>query len=242
MHPSDLEGNPWMRKLLEFTRWLVEISQDRFPVALSLMRGPSDLLSAMRSASRMCLDLYDFPELVMSVMEQLTVLWIEVANRQSAIIPQYKGGYNFGQIYLWGDRPCGWFQDDAMALISPKYFRKFLLPFEQKLAASLPRSGIHLHPRSLFVVDDLIEIPDLDVIEVNYENPGPSLPDMLPSLIKITNRKRLVLWGEFSEDDFLFLRENLGSRNLCLQINVPTREAALLKMACVEKVWNNNKM
>ena len=51
----------WLEKLVGFTQWLVRLSDGRFPVALSLMRGPADLLSAVRGAEKAIYDLYDFP-------------------------------------------------------------------------------------------------------------------------------------------------------------------------------------
>ena len=235
----DLDNNAWLQKLLEFTQWLVDLSASRFPVSVSLMRGPSDLLSALRGPSQMCLDFYDSPDLVLKVMEKLTDLWIKIAHRQMALIPPFMEGFGFGQIYLWGLKKCAWFQDDAVALLSPKHYRRFLLPFEETIAASLPASGIHLHPQSLFVVDDLITIPDLDVIEINYEPTGPTLKDLLPCIQKIVAEKCLVLWGDFSEEDLSLLKQNVSTGNLCLQINVDFAQSAQSKLALVKKIWNN---
>jgi len=237
--PIRLNENKWLHKLLAFTDRLVALADKRFPVSVSLLRGPSDLLSAMRTPSRMCLDLYDNPDLIMQVLEKLTKIWIEVAHMQMERIPPYLGGYSFGQIYLWAPRQCAWFQDDALALISPVHYRQFLLPYEKQIARSIPVSGIHLHPRSLFVVDDLIEIPELDVIEINYEAAGPSLSGLLNIFKKVTAKKRLVIWGDFDHNDIIFLKKNLSERNLCLQVNVPSSKTAFEKLEMIVDVWND---
>jgi hypothetical protein len=238
-YPVEMKDNKWLDLLLEFTGWLVEYSNGRFPVSVSLLRGPSDLLSALRGPTQMCLDFYDHPDLVLKAMGQITEIGIKTAGRQIELIPSYMNGYSFGQIYLWSPDQCSWFQDDALALVSPDHFQYFLLPFEKRIAASLPFSGIHLHPRSLFVIDDLLSIPDLDVIEINYESFGPSLNEMLQYFIKVTRKKRLVLWGDFSESDLVFLKENLPVKNLCLQIIAPSAEAARTRMMSVSEIWNN---
>ena len=49
---------------------------------------------------------------------------------------------------------------------------------------------------------------------------------MLPNLTKIIQKKGLVLWGDFSDQDLLFLKDNLASQNLCLQMNVESAEKA----------------
>lgn len=239
LHPVRLENNQWLNKLLEFTGWLVELSDRRFPISVSLLRGPSDLLSATRKPTQMCLDFYDHPELILNAMKQITNIWIKTAHLQMDLIPSYMNGYSFGQIYLWAPKKCAWFQDDALALVSPSHYKHFLLPYEVQIASSIPYSGIHLHPRSLFVVDDLIDIPELDVIEINYEPFGPSLNEMLQEFKKILAKKRLVLWGEFSDQDLIFLEHNLPARNLCLQLNVPTVEKAHQKLLSINKIWKN---
>jgi len=239
--PVDLQNNLWLEKLLEFTGWLVELSGERFPVSVSLLRGPSDLLSAVRTPSQMCVDFYDHPDHVLKAMEHITDAWIKTARLQMNIIPPYMEGYSFGQIFLWAPKKCAWFQDDALALMSPDHYRKFLLPFEKQIASSIPFSGIHLHPRSLFVIDELINIPDLDVIEINYESYGPSLSEMLREFDKILKEKRLVIWGDFSVRDLQFLRNNVPSNNLCLQINVPTAELAQQKLIFIKELWNDHE-
>jgi hypothetical protein len=233
----DLGGNAWLEKLLEFTQWLIDFSAGRFPVSAALMRGPSDLLSAMRGSTQMCLDIIDRPDAVKKIMGDLAEFWIKVAQQQIDLIPPFDGGYSFGQIYLWGREKGAWFQDDAVALLSPKHFKQFLFPFEKRIASALPKSGIHLHPRTLFVVDDLLDIADLGVIEVNYEPYGVTLKDMLPYLIKAVRRKRVVLWGDFNEQDLIFLKENLPAQNLCLQMNVGSAEKARSAMALVNSIW-----
>jgi hypothetical protein len=235
--PFDLVENPWLDRLLDFIHWLVALSSDRFPVTASLMRGPSDLLSAMRTPSQMCLDLIDFPDIVAQILERLTGLWIQVANKQLENIPPYEDGYCFGQIFLWGHKKGAWFQDDAVALLSPKHYRQFLLPCEREIAAALPSSGIHLHPGSLYVVDDLVGIPDLDVIEINYESYGVTLEKMMPYLVKVTENKRLVLWGDFNVDDLAFLKNHLSPKNLCLQMNMADAETAKKMMDTVNEIW-----
>jgi len=230
-------GNPWLERLLEFTDWLVELSDGRFPVAVSLMRGPLDLLSAVRGPERMCLDLFDYPEQLDGVLDRLTNIWIQVAHAQLARIPAFEGGYSFSVISLWGHRPGGWFQDDAVALWSPRYYRRYLRACEERLSGCMEATGIHLHPASLFVIEDLVALPDLDVIEVNLEEMGPTLEEMIPYLNRVLEVKNLVVWGDFTAADFLLMKEHLPTRGLALQLMGPTPEEVRARVDEVAKIW-----
>lgn len=83
-------------------------------------------------------------------------------------------------------------------------------------------------------------IPELGVIEINYEPYGVTLSDILSYLKKVTNKKRLVLWVDFTKQDLTFLRQNLSSKNLCLQMNVDSAQSTRLAFHLVSAVWNDN--
>jgi hypothetical protein len=234
---TQIESSPWFAKLLEFTHWLVHRFEQRTPISTSLMRGPLDLLSALRGPERMVLDLFDYPEQVSAALEKLTNVWIKVARAQQAVIPPFEGGFAFGQINLWSRLRGGWFQDDALSLWSPKYHRRHLLPQEIRLAGCLPLTGIHLHPSGLYAVNDLVAISDLDVIEVNYDVGGPPLADLIPSLKTAIQNKRLVIWGDFLQDELRLLYHSLPVQGLALQVIAPSPEAFQQKSAEIQQIW-----
>lgn len=230
-------ANPWLVKLLEFTEGLVALSDGRFPVALALMRGPLDLLSALRGPERMVFDLFDEPQAADQALQRLTAIWQEVARLQAARIPPFQGGYGFSVINLWARKPCGWFQDDAIALFSPAYYRRFLGDCEAQLALSTSITGIHLHPNPLFSLDNLLTMAGLAVIEINLDANGPSVADLLPDFRRILEHKNLAIWGEFSDEDFRLLRENLPARGLALQIMAATAGQVAERVDTLKRLW-----
>ncbi len=229
----------WLQKLLDFVRWLVKLSAGRFPVALSLMRGPADLLAAMRGAERSVYDLYDRPEMLKAILQMITDLWIDVARAQMACIPEFAGGYSFSIINLWGRSPGGWFQDDAIAYWSPSFYRQYARDCEARLSGWSDLTGIHLHSTGLFTVDDLVEMPELDVIEVNLDDVGLRIPQMIPWFQKILEKKRLYIWGALTEEDLTVLRANLPVKGLALQLiaETPERVQALIDRA--KEIWQD---
>ena len=233
-------SNRWLAKLLEFSSFLVKLSDGRFPVSNSLMRGPLDLLAAARGSERMCLDLYDRPGEIDGALERLTDIWIQVAREQASRIPSFQGGYSFGQIDLWGRKQGGWFQNDALALWSPELHLTHARACEERLSRSMDATGMHLHPHSLFAVEELVRMSGLGVIEVNYEKPyGMPLAQMMPHLRRAIESKRLSLWGEFDEVELQLLKDGLPTSGLSLQLIGETPEIVRATVQSVEKIWGS---
>jgi hypothetical protein len=227
----------WLEQLVAFTRWLVDLSAGRFPVALGLMRGPADLLAAVRGASKSIYDLVDLPAHVQRTLSSLTDAWIDTARAQHACIPAFAGGYSFSVQNLWARQPGGWFQDDSIAFWSPKLYRRFAQPCELRLSTCVPVKGIHLHPAALFVVDDLLALPELDVIEINIDDVGPRARDLIPEFRKILARKRLLIWGAFNHDDLVAMCDGLPTAGLALQVMADTPEQVRSLIEEVKEVW-----
>ena len=222
---------------VEFTQWLVRLSDGRFPVALSLMRGPADLLAAVRGAENAIYDLYDFPDQVERLMNVLTDIWISAARAQIAHIPRFADGYCFSIQQLWSRQLGGWFQDDAIAYWSPELYAELARPSESKLSSCMPATGIHLHGPALFTVDHLVDMPDLSVIEVNLDDVGQKIPDMIPRFLQILEKKRLFVWGAFTEADLAMMREHLPARGLALQPIAETPSQMESLIHCVRTLW-----
>lgn len=228
----------WLAKLVEFTDELVKLSAGRFPVAVSLLRGPADLLAAIRGAERCILDLVDTPELVDQAMDSLTDLWIEAARAQQARIPAFCGGYGWNIQNLWSEEPGGWFQDDAIAFWSPTLYRRHAFAREERLSRWAPRTGCHLHSAAIFTVEDLLRMPALGVVEMNLDVSGLTIPDMIPAFRRVLERQRLYIWGAFSDDDLALMRQELPARGLALQLMADTPEQVRGMIERVRSLWS----
>lgn len=210
--------NPWLKKYLEFTEKLVELSNGRFPVGQPIMRGPTDIIGAMIGQTEMIYFIYEHPELVEEFIERVTTVFLDVIKRQKEIIPVFHAGSSIGFYHLWTPGSCVWYQDDLSAILSPELYDRYFIDAGRRICSAYDRSLIHLHPSSFFIVDDLLKLDELDVIEVNKDIGGPSIEEMLPVLKKIINKKRLLIWGDLTIKDLAILRENLWVDGLFLNI------------------------
>ncbi len=227
----------WMEKLVEFTDWLVKLSDGRFPVAVSLMRGPTDVLAALRGAQDSVLDLVDHPQSVVPILEGITDLWVQVAQAQLSRVPLFAGGHGWSVQNLWSDEPGVWFQDDAIAYWSPKLYQTYAWPYEKKLSESIARTGVHLHSASIFTVDGLLKMPSLGVIEMNLDVTGKTIPEMIPAFRKILETQRLYVWGHFTVDDLVLMKEQLPARGLALQLMYETADEVRAMVERTERIW-----
>ena len=99
-------------------------------------------------------------------------------------------------------------------------------------------TGIHLHPVSLFTVDELVELPNLDVIEVNVDDVGPRIPALIPRFQQILQKKRLLILGVFTAEDLRLLQETLPTSGLALQIKGDTPAQVQATIELIETIWS----
>ncbi|MBN1553724.1 MAG: hypothetical protein JXA11_03185 [Phycisphaerae bacterium] len=218
----NLDDNPWFHCLLRFTRELVDLSAGRFPVCPPLLRGPGDAAAAMRGAMNLIPEYTDAPDGVRGLLEYGADVRLEVIRRLNDVIPPWHGTYAAGGYpsKIWSKRTVAYHQEDSAALLSPKLFREFLLPLERRLCRAAEVNFIHLHSSCLWPVDALLEDGCFDVLEINidHEGAGPAMSQLIPTFQKIqAHRTPLLLWGEFSEDDWQCLRKELNPAGLSLQ-------------------------
>lgn len=230
-------GNPWLRKLIEFTEALVATSNGRFPVALPQMRGPLDVLAALRTSEGMALDLIERPEAVRTVLGELTDLWIGIAEAVLEVIPPFAGGY-CTRMKMWAPGRAVTPQNDASSLISPQMYEEYLLPLDRRIVSRFPYHSFHLHSTEHHQIDGLLTLENLTAIQLTLEHTlgGPSLEVTLPAAARVLQSKPLLLVALDVETAETCLAE-LPSAGLCLTIGwngyeIPAEYAQWIESWC----------
>jgi hypothetical protein len=211
-------GGAWLEKLLEFTQALVKRAAGRYGVATTLMRGPSDLVAAVRGHEAMIYDLYDHPAELDRLLDVLTSIWIDVARRQLDVIPPLAGGYVSNFYRVWAPDRIVFTQEDATASFSPDLFRRFLLPADRAITSAFPYSIMHVHSPTTWPVEQWLGVDTLSCIEINYDNNGPRLPELLPLLRRIQEVKPMVIRGELTAEEVGWIKRELSPRGLLLNL------------------------
>jgi hypothetical protein len=224
-------ANPWTRKLLEMMRVLVEHSRGRYQVSPTLMRGPADILAALRGATQFAIDFMDNPYLVVTALHQCARIWREVAQAQLDLIPPSSEGYIAldSALRAWAPDKLLWLQEDAMALLSPKLYRDFVLPIDKDLSTSFPCVAFHLHGTALWAIDELVQVSGIDVMELNLEAVMCDEVGTFAGWKKIVEHKPLVIWRTPGDDFPCWLARifrDLPLKGLAIQISVRNIEEA----------------
>jgi hypothetical protein len=217
------DGNPWRRKYLEFATVLREHFGNRIPVGQPILRGPSDMIAAMRGSSEMIFDLYDHPQDFLRLAASCSEFAIGLVNAQQAITGPFAGGYLIEQLGLWAPDRLARLQEDSSALFSPDLYVTLLQPWDRRMAEAFPYAAIHLHSSSLFLLDRILEVEALRCIQINKDVGNAAIAEMMPFFRMVQARRRsLLIRGKLDLEDLALLRSHLSPDGLYLQIVVET--------------------
>ncbi|MDR1587180.1 MAG: hypothetical protein LBS57_06980 [Treponema sp.] len=207
-NPQDLDklrfsmDNPWVQKYFEFVKKLDKLSQGRFPVAQPVMRGQGDTAGALLGQTELIFAMCEEPEIIRRLLDRVTDSFLAVNGEMHRLAAPFHGGSAIGFYNIWTPEKCVWFQDDICALLSPSLYTNFLLENEKRICAAYEYSLVHIHPASFFTLDSMLTNEKLRAVQINRDNNGPSLKQMLPQFRKVLEKgKNLVLWGFLDERD-----------------------------------------
>jgi hypothetical protein len=176
------------------------------------------MLGALLGQEAMVYAILQQPDKCAALLQQLTDAFLQVMRRHNDLIDEFHGGRSMGFYNVWTPGRCIWYQEDLSALLSPTLFKQMLRPCGEVICRGYDYTAIHLHPSSFFIVDELLQMDGLRAIEVNKDVGGPSVAEMMGVLQNIVERKNLILWGDFNEDDLVSIREQLPTAGVYLHL------------------------
>lgn len=222
--PTD--SDPWLRRLIDFTEALVARAGGRYPVSLTLMRGPLDMVSGLLGHDRMCALVFDDPARLRELLQVCTQVWMQVAQAQWARIPAFEGGFCCGMRRVWAPGTTVLNQEDASVLISPRAYADLVLESDSRIFEAFEYPMMHLHSAGLHIVDPLLAAGGLRALEVDIDPGGPAVEQMLPVFRRIQKVTSLHLYGSLAPEDIRILLDGLDPRGLCLEVRVATEAQA----------------
>ena len=164
---------PWYRKYMEFVDALVRRAAGRFPVSHGTLVGPLDLAVSLRGHEQTVIDLMEEPDRAARLLANTADFFVEITRRVWARLPLFHGGWYDAQYQLWAPGPIARLQEDALAVLSPRLYRDYIKPIDERIAASFECAFMHLHATSMFVLDQILEIEPLRCLEINNDVGAP---------------------------------------------------------------------
>jgi hypothetical protein len=228
------DANPWRQKYLEFVRLLREHFGARVPVGIPILRGPADMVAALRGSEQMVYDLYDAPEAFGRLAGACSDFAVRLMHAQHDLTGPFAGGYLIEQLGLWAPDRIARLQEDASALFSPELYVRFLQPHDRRMGEAFPRSAIHLHSSSLHLLEEILDVGALGCIQINKDVGNVTIAEMLGSFRKVQAGGRcLLIRGKLTPEDVALLRDTLSPDGLYLQIVAETAEESRRRTDCL---------
>ena len=218
--------NAWMDKLVEFTEMLVEHAAGRYPVGQTLLRGPSDMLSALRGPNVIPLDCYDYPEKLVELLSRCTEIWEEVHRRHTAPIPPWRDGYVMGEFFIHAPGRCARLQVDAAGVLSPRWYHELFFACDDRLASRYEYNVMHVHGSDLYTIENYKESPHYTMIQSAVEPSGAPLGVVLEVLRDAQEHgKRVLLTHLTTMEEIEQASDALAHRGTVLMVTVDNAAA-----------------
>lgn len=212
-------AGPWYDRLNELTKALVASAPDDCFVSPTILRGPSDVLAAMRGMSSFYLDLHDDPLALALAAGRVNRVFLDLLARHWAAVPPRHGGY--GHIYgYWAPGPTNVLQEDVLGMCSPRVYADIFMPLNAAVVRDLgPYTLFHLHSTGLRHYRHVLDVPGIAGLEITLESIGPTLSDLTPVVREILERSRLMLFVDAHFQDLPALLRQVPHDGLYLIIS-----------------------
>lgn len=161
--PLDIENgqlnynpdNIWWQRIQALTRAAVARWGHQVCVGFTDLGGNLDILASMRTTQTLLFDLYDFPEDLARLSNDINRLWLRYYNELYDIIRQTGRGTT-PWAPIWAPGRCYMLQSDFSYMLSPQMFEQFVLPDISACCDALDFAFYHMDGKG--------QIPHLDML------------------------------------------------------------------------------
>lgn len=159
------EDNRWWKLHLDLIKACKRHAQGRYFVGCPDLIEGLDTLAALRGTQPVLLDIIDRPRELERQLQAVNDIWFEVFEQIYQEI-NVNGAMAFCYFSIWAPGRMAKLQSDISAMISPKTFRRFVMPFIREQCQKLDYSLYHLDGvAALRHLDALLEIEELNAIQ-----------------------------------------------------------------------------
>ena len=159
------ENNIWFKRVQEVTQAAVDRWQDQVQVGITDLGGNLDILASLRGTQQLLMDCVEEQQGVTRCLNQITEQWLKYYQAQYQITSQTGRGCT-GWAHLWAPSTFYMLQCDFSYMISPRMFRKFVMPDLEACCIQLDHAFYHLDGKGEIPhLDHLLELDRLNGIQ-----------------------------------------------------------------------------
>jgi hypothetical protein len=220
------EDNPVWQSVLKYSQLLKERGEGKYIVGMADLHSHMDAFSALRHPDKLCIDLYDDPDLVKKGCAQARAMYQPIYEKLYAAGGMSKETGTIGWLPLWCEGKTAAVQCDFSVFLSNEMWREFVLPGIEEEVAYLDRCFYHLDGKQQLIhLDDLLALPDLDGMQWV---PGAGQPEMFEhcwrDVLKkvLAAGKKVIVYGDMNLDIVKDVHLDLGSKNIVYDVTGQT--------------------
>ncbi len=113
-------------------------------------------------------------------------------------------------------------------MLSPKFYKLIFLTL-RKIASQFPAVAFHLHGNTLWPVDLLLDLEEIDVLEINYDVGVCKLDDVVTAWKKIQEKKPCIGYADLTPEQLEQALTQWTPPGLSIQNMSPTIKEAKAK-------------
>ena len=169
----------WDQHLAVIHRGL-QHANGRYLVGVPDLIENMDTLAALRGDQALLIDLIERPDWVLEKLDEINQAYFLIFDQIYALVKDSWGGNAFSAFKIWGPGRTAKLQCDISATLSPRMFKRFVVPALTEQCRWLDYSLYHLDGTNcLQHVDTLLSIEPLDAIEWTPQagRPGGGSPE-----------------------------------------------------------------
>lgn len=134
-----------------------------------------------------------------------------------ARLPLFHGGTGVFFYSLWCPGKTILLEEDAVALLSPELYQRFIYAADCRIAQEFQNAMMHLHP-TRFIPSRLLASTALAAVELHIDHDGPRAEALEPHYRAILERKPLLVWGDLTGADLEFILSRVPRRGLAVNM------------------------
>lgn len=212
------EENRWWQITKKLAYEISKYAKGKFIVGTTDIGGITDVLASLRRTQNLLIDLIDHPQEVKEASKIITEIWLYCYDELNKIIQTNIEGSS-AWMGIWCHKRWYPIHCDFSAMISPKMFEEFVLPYLQIQCQKLDHTIYHWDgPGQIPHLDLLLSIPELDGIQwVPGAGNEPTDSEVwYPLYEKIQKAGKLLVLQGVRKENIKHLLQNLSPKGLLI--------------------------